>query len=148
MLKVRLKVHSQPFPTAGEEYCYGRNTGSPADQFSYTKLRFRVHLRDVLCNNPDPVNPNNCLSGFYLSNRYRTQYIDPINVDGCSNPIDLGAIRNQTQFGTIIEVEDVKSDSTCQANGTFCPAEKIVRTASCWRMTLQVVTDFTQDFGN
>lgn len=145
-LRVRLKVKSQPYPTAGEEYCYGRATGQASDQFPYTKLRFRVHLRDILCDTPDPMNPNNCLSGFYLGTRYRTQYIDPIDVNYCSPVIDLGSIRNATPYGTTIEVEDVKADSTCQANGTFCPAERIVRAASCWNMVLQVVTDFTQDF--
>ena len=48
-LKVRFKVHSQPYPTAGEEYCYGRAVGQASDPYTYTKLRFRVHLRDVMC---------------------------------------------------------------------------------------------------
>ncbi len=147
-LKVRLKVNSQPYPTAGEEYCYGRATGQSADAYNYTKLRFRVHLRDILCDTPDPENSNNCLSGFYLGNRYRTQYIDPVSVDSCSPVIDLGSMRNSTQYGTTIEVEDVKADSACQSIGTYCPAEKIVRAASCWSMTLQIVTDYTQNFKN
>jgi hypothetical protein len=145
-LKVRFKVHSQPYPTAGQEYCYGRNTGQGSDAYPYTKLRFMVHLRDVLCTTPDPQNSNNCLSGFYLGNRYRTQYIDPVNVDSCSPVIDFSAYRNQTPYGTVVEVEDVKADSTCQSNSTYCPAEKIVRAASCWRLTMQVATDYTQDF--
>lgn len=145
-LKVKFKVHSQPYPTAGEEYCYGRASGQASDAYNYTKLRFKVHLRDVLCNTPDPQNSNNCLSGFYLGNRYRTQFVDPISVDSCSPVIDFGSFRNQTQYGTVVEIEDVKADSTCQANNTFCPAEKIVRAASCWRMTMQVSTDFTQEF--
>ena len=147
-LKVRLKINSQPYPTAGEEYCFGRETGQSSDQYVYTKLRFRVHLRDIMCETPDPQNPNNCLSGFTLGNRYRTQYIDPVSVNSCSPVIDLGSMRNDTVYGTTIEVEDVKADSTCQANGTRCPAEQIVRAASCWSMNLQVVTDYTQDFKN
>jgi hypothetical protein len=148
-LKVRFKVHSQPYPTAGQEYCYGRNTGQGSDAYPYTKLRFMVHLRDVLCaqENVDPQNSNNCLNeGFYLGARYRTQYIDPVSVDSCSPVIDFSAYRNQTQYGTVVEVEDVKADSTCQSNDTYCPAEKIVREASCWRLTMQVATDYTQDF--
>lgn len=145
-LRVRLKVKSQPYPTAGEEYCYGRATGQPADEFPYTKLRFRVHLRDIMCDDVDPTNPNNCLSALYLGPRYRTQYIDPVSVNFCSPVVDLGSLRNTTQFGTTIEVEDVKADSSCQANDDYCPAEKIVRAASCWHMVLQVVTDYTQDF--
>lgn len=147
-LQVRFKVKTQPFPTAGEEYCFGRQTGAASDQFNYTKLRFRVHLRDILCDQPDPQNPNNCLSGFYLGDRYQSQFVDPIGVDSCSNILDLGSLRNATAYGTTVEVEDVKSDSTCQLNETFCPAEKIVRRASCWHMTMQVSTDFTQSFKN
>ncbi len=145
-LKVRLKINSQPYPTSGETYCYGRETGKASDPYQYTKLRFRIHLRDIKCDTPDSSDPNKCSSGFYLGNRYRTTYIDPVAVDSCSNVIDVGAIRNQTQYGTVVEVEDVKSDSTCQYNGSFCPAEKIVRAASCWHMTMQIVTDYTQDF--
>lgn len=145
-LRVRVKVKSQPHPTTSEEYCYGRETGRAFDQYVYTKLRFRLHLRDIKCDTVDPNDSSKCQSGFYLGPRYRSTFIDPIDVNQCSNIIDLGHMRNQSQFGTTIEIEDVKADSTCQANGTYCPAEKIVRTASCWNMTLQVVTDYTQDF--
>lgn len=145
-LKVRLKINSQPYPTAGQEYCYGRAVGQAGDAFNYTKLRFRIHLRDVMCDNIDPSNSYNCLSGFYLGSPYQYKYISPVDVSSCSEVIDVGAMRNQTQFGTAVIVEDVKSDSTCQANDTYCPAEKIVRAASCWHMTMQIVTDYTQDF--
>ncbi len=145
-LQVRLKVNSQPYPTTGETYCYGRNTNLASDPYPYTKLRFRVHLRDIKCDNPNSSNPNNCDSAFYLGNRYRTQYIEPVSVNSCSNIIDVGSMRNQTQWGTVVEVEDVKADSTCQANGSYCPAEKIVRTGSCWHMTMQISTDYTQSF--
>ena len=145
-LKVRFKVNSQPFPTAGEEYCYGRATGQASDSYPYQKLRFRVHLRDVQCSNPNAQDPTVCDSGQSLGPRYKTQYINPIDVNFCSEPIDLGALRNSTVFGTVIEIDDVKADSTCQTNGQFCPAEKIVRAASCWDITLQIVTDYTQDF--
>jgi len=147
-VKVRLKIHSQPHPTAGETYCYGRTTGAAGDPYTYTKLRMRVSLRDVLCQNPDPQNSNNCLSGFYLGNSYGYQYLSPVAVNSCSNVIDIGAIRNQTTYGTVVQVDDVKADSTCQSNNTQCPAEQIVRRASCWHMTMQIVTDYTQDFKN
>lgn len=145
-LRVRFKIESQPNPTRGEEYCYGRETGQAADAFQYTKLRFRVALRDVKCDVPSSTNTNECSSGFYLGSRYRTQYISPISVNSCSNIIDFGPYRNYSPYGTVVEIDDVKSDSTCQYNNTNCPAEKIVRAASCWRMTMQVVTDYTQDF--
>lgn len=144
-LKVRFKVNSQPIPTVGEVYCFGRETGGASDQYVYTKLRFRLTLRDVLCDTPDPGNPNNCLSGFYLGSPYQSQFSQPVSVDSCSQIYDLGALRNQTTYGTVVSVDDVKADSTCQANGTYCPAEKLVRTRSCWHMTMQISTDYTQD---
>lgn len=148
-LQIRFKVNSQPVPTSGETYCYGRKTGSASDPYRYTKLRFRVHLRDIKCDSPSSSNPNSCNSGFYLGNRYRTQYIDPpVNVGSYSPIIDIGSMRNQTQWGTVVEVEDVKSDSDCQYGYSEynCPSEKIVREASCWHMTMQVVTDYTKSF--
>ena len=141
-LRVRLQIKSQPIATAGEEYCYGRTTGQAADPFTYTKLRFKVHLRDVICNS---FSANNCVS-YSLGARYKTQYIDPVSVGSCSPIIELGQLRNTSQYGTVIEVEDVRADSTCQYNNTYCPAEKIVRTGACWHMKLQIVTDYTQDF--
>lgn len=145
-LKVRFKVNSQPFPTKGEEYCYGRLTGQTSDQKTYTKLRFRVSLRDLICNNINAQDPTKCDTSLELGEVYRQQFVEPISVNYCSNPIDIGAIRNATTFGTVIQIDDVKADSTCQVNGTYCPAEKIVRAASCWDITLQIVTDYTQDF--
>jgi hypothetical protein len=144
-LRVRFKILSQPFPTAGEEYCYGRAVGQASDPYNYTKLRFRVKLRDVVCNSVDPQDPTKCNS-YGLGSPYRYQYIEPTSVGSCSNIIEIGNLRNSTQWGTVIEVDDVKSDSTCQYNNTYCPAEKIVRAASCWHMKLQIVTDDTQDF--
>jgi hypothetical protein len=144
-LRIRFKVLSQPYPTAGEEYCYGRSTGQASDPYVYTKLRFRIKLRDVICNQVNSEDPSKCDS-YGLGTAYRYQYIEPIDVGTCSNVIELGNLRNSTQWGTVIEVDDVKSDSTCQANDTYCPAEKIVRAASCWHMKLQIVTDYTQNF--
>lgn len=146
-LKVRLKVHSQPNPTAGEEYCYGRAVGQGSDTYTYTKLRFQVHLRDIICDNDtEPSNPNTCQSGFRLGNPYRTQYVDPVSVDSCSPIMDFGAYRSGSSYGTVVEVNNVQADSDCQLNGDHCPADLIVRAASCWRMTLQLSTDYTQDF--
>jgi hypothetical protein len=143
-VRVRFKVHDQPIAPVGQEYCHGRKTGQAGDQYNYTKLKFRVHLRDVYCSQ---VNANNqCTGTLSLGSRYKTQYIGPVNVNSCSNIIDIGSLRNPSGFATVVEVEDVNADSTCQANSTYCPAEKKVRDASCWRMTMQIVTDYTQDF--
>ena len=147
-LQVKFRVNSQPSPTAGEEYCYGRATGQASDAFKYTKLRFRFSLRDIKCDTPHPTDPAKCSSQFYLGSRYQIQYTQPINVDSCSSVIDLSSKRNITQYGTVVEVDDVKSDSDCQYGySTYnCPSEKIVRAASCWNISMQVVTDFTKDF--
>ena len=145
-LQVRFKIHAQEEPSAGEALCFGRSIGMAADQFNYSKLRFYLSLRDVLCDQPNASNPTQCDSGFYLGPRYQTQILDPIAVDGCSNKIDLGHLRNSSLYGTTVEVHKVQSDSTCQANETHCPANDDVRSGSCWRMTMQVSTDYTQSF--
>jgi hypothetical protein len=44
-LRVRFKINDQPFPTAGEKLCWDRSTGQAADQYPYTKLKFRVTLK-------------------------------------------------------------------------------------------------------
>jgi len=145
-LKVRFKVNSQPIPPQGtsDEYCYGRQQGV-VDAFTYTKVKFTLLLRDVMCATPDPNNSNNCLSGFYLGNPYQSQISQPVSVDSCSQIFDISSLRNQTQFGTVVEVSDVRADSTCQYNDTYCPAEQAVRPQSCWHMTMQISTDYTQD---
>jgi hypothetical protein len=148
-VKVRFKINSQPTPPQAtgstDEFCYGRVYPGALDANLYTKLKFQVKLRDVLCDTPDPNNSNNCASGFYLGAPYQAQTSQPVNVDSCSQVFDIGARRNQTQFGTVVEVADVRSDQTCLANGSFCPAGQSVRPQSCWHMTMQISTDYTQD---
>jgi hypothetical protein len=145
-LRVRFKVKTQPNPGYQQEYCHGRTIYGPADQHNYTKLKARVSLRDIKCNTPDPTNTNACLSGFYLGSPYSSQIIDPIDVAECGPVIDFGHLRTQNPYGTVIAVDDVMSDSSCQANGSSCPSEEQVRSQVCWNMTMQVVTDSTQDF--
>lgn len=147
-LKLKFKVNNQPTPVTGEEYCYGRQTGQPADAYRYTKLKFKVSQRDIICNNSDPSDPANCSSGFYLGGRYQTRTIGPISVNSCSSVIDLSNSRNNTIHGTVVEVYDVRSDSDCQFGYSEynCPSEKIVRKGSCWNVDVQVVTDQSQDF--
>lgn len=142
-LRVRFMVKPQPQPPSGQTYCYGRNTGVQIPH--YGKLKFEIHLRDIRCSNGSTTS---CPSGQYvLGPRYGGPiYVGPVNINECSNVIDLGHLRNQSNFGTTVEVAAVKSDQTCNANGTFCDAEKNVRSIDCWQMTMQVVTDSTQDF--
>lgn len=141
-LRVRLIAKPQPIPPSNETYCYGRNTGS--QMISYTKLKFDLYLRDVKCSDGSTTT---CSSGQYvLGPRYGMQTIGPINVNECSQVIDLGNLRNQSNFGTAVEIAAVKSDQYCQTNGSFCEAEKNIRSIDCWQMTMQVVTDSTQDF--
>ena len=142
-LRVRFVARPQPIPPSNQTYCYGRNTGVQIDP--YGKLKFEIHLRDVLCSTGSTTS---CPSNSYvLGPRYNGPImVGPINVNECSPVIDLGHLRNQSNFGTTIEVAAVKSDQTCEVNGEFCPAEKNVRSKDCWHMTMQVVTDSTQDF--
>lgn len=142
-LRVRFMVKPQPQPPSNQTYCYGRNTGVQIQH--YGKLKFEVHLRDVLCSTGSTTScPGN---SYVLGPRYGGPiYVGPVNTNECSPVIDLGHLRNQSNFGTTIEVAAVKSDQYCQINGTFCEAEKNVRSIDCWQMSLQVVTDSTQDF--
>lgn len=151
-LKVKFQINPQPRPTTGEDYCFGRKTGGAADAYDYTKLRLSLALRDIKCDQPHPTDPGKCNSQFYLGERYGSfQYrpLQPININTCSSVIDLGSKRNNTAYGTIVEIYDVKSDNACQAQDGYsdynCPSEKIVRENSCWSVTMQVETDFTKD---
>lgn len=142
-LRVRFQVKAQPQPPSNQTYCYGRNTGVQIQH--YGKLKFEIHLRDVLCSTGSTTS---CPSNSYvLGPRYGGPiFVGPVNVNECSPVIDLGHLRNQSNFGTTVEVAAVKSDQYCQINGSFCEAEKNVRSIDCWQMTMQVVTDSTQDF--
>jgi hypothetical protein len=142
-LRVRFIAKPQPIPPTNQTYCYGRTTGS--QMATYGKLKFEIYLRDVKCSTGSTTS---CASNQYiLGPRYGGPItVGPINVNECSPVIDLGHLRNQNNFGTTIEVAAVKSDQYCKTNGSFCEAEKNVRTIDCWNMSLQIVTDSTQDF--
>ncbi len=145
-LRVRFKLNAQPSPTKGMEYCYGRQTGMSPDTYKYDKIKLTVYLRDVVCSNVSPSNPSVCNGTLSLGNRYNPQYLGPF--DECSDIIELDAIRNPSPFGTVIEVADVQSDSKCQFSPnstTYCPTY-IVHAGMCWHLTMQIVTDYTQDF--
>lgn len=143
--KFIFKIKSQPTAPRGEEFCAGRATGQAGDAHNYTKLKFTMYLRDILCASPDPVDTSKCLVDFTLGSRYGMKTVGPINVNGCSPIIDMGSKRNTTQFGTTVEITNVRSDSTCQYNGQKCPSDEIVRAASCWEMSMQFENDYTQD---
>jgi hypothetical protein len=143
-LKVRFKVLPQPIAPAPinvngnlvyTEYCHGRQTGMAGDPFNYTKVRLKVALRDVLLNG----------STYSLGAPYQHRIIDPISANYCSPVIDFSTVRNASAVATVVEVSEVKSDSTCQNNGTLCPAEAMVRRASCWSVKMQLATDQTQN---
>lgn len=142
-LRIRFMVKPQPIAPSNQTYCYGRNSG--VAMAPYNKLKFDIYLRDINCSTGSSVS---CASGDYtLGPRYGGPItVGPIDVNSCSGIIDLGHLRNQSNFGTAIEVAAVKSDQYCEANNEFCPSEKNVRSIDCWQMTLQVVTDSTQDF--
>lgn len=138
-LNVRFKLQSQPNPPSGQEYCYGRRTGSTADANKYTKVKFKVSLRDVNCTGGDA---NNCT----LGGRYQTKTVGPIAVGACSPILQLGALRNVSAQGTVLEVHEVRTDQTCAFSDSDCEADDFLRTSSCWEATMQFSTDYTQKF--
>lgn len=145
-LRVRFKVKPQPIANAGQEYCHGRSTGQSGDRYQYTKLKFSVHLRDVICSS---FNSNGQCQSAYLGGRYASRIVDAADVNSCTPIMDLGHLRNTGNniIATSIEVDDVRSNSTCLLNGsTNCNFADKVRDASCWNVRMQVATDFTQEF--
>lgn len=150
-LKVRFKALAQPYVPSGSTYCQGRATGQAGDAYKYTKLKFTVFLRDIICTN---YSNGSCTSS-YLGSRYRSKTIGPVDVDSYSEVYDYSNIRNTGNNieGTAVEVAYVRADSTCQysqnrnpPSNYGCDAEIKVRNASCWNMVMQVSTDYTQDF--
>jgi hypothetical protein len=142
-LRVRLKVKSQSIPPTNQTGCYGRNTGVGFTPY-YQSLKFDLFLRDVIC----PGGGTNCSPNQYiLGSRYRAQYgVGPVAIDSYSQIIDVGNFANQGVVATTVEISNVRSDQYCASNGSFCPAEKNVRTQDCWNMELEVQTSYTQSF--
>jgi hypothetical protein len=143
LLRVKIKVKSQPSPPVNQTYCYGRNTGSSYFPY-YTKLKFDVSLVDITC----PGGGSSCdPSQYSLGTPYRTQYgLGPINTDSFSEVIDIGQYANQGVVATAIQITNVRSGQYCEAtNGVdFCPAERQVRTLDCFNMDVHVQTSFTE----
>lgn len=143
-VNVRVKLHAQPNPTSGKEYCYGRVTGQAADANKYTKVKFKISLRDIVCQPGESLANNDC----ELGPRYMTKTVGPVSVDSCSSVLQLGHLRNTTDHGTTVEIWDVRTDQTCAYNDQDCPVDDLLRSSSCWEATLQVATDYTQNFKN
>ena len=141
ILRVRLKVKPQVIPPVNETYCYGRNTGAGFTPY-YSSLKFDLSLRDITC----PGGGTSCApSQYILGSAYRRNLgIGPVSVDGYSEIIDVGALANQGVVATTVEITNVRSDQFCASNGSFCPAERMVRTQDCFNMELQVQTSYTQ----
>ena len=156
ILKLRFKINSEPSVTGNTQTCWKRSLNQVQDQYRYTKLRFDVSLRDVICNNPNIINPtlDSCQGSLVLGAKYNTQSIGPVDVNGCSPIIDFGATRNLNQLSTVVEVHNIRSDSGCRyftEGGQpyyqhYCPAEKPVKEGSCYHMTMQLVTNQTKAF--
>ena len=116
--------------------CDGRVTGMTADPYPYTKLKVRLALRDVIKTGD---------SYSLAPNSYQDIVTVPVSVNSCSPVYDFSSKRNTSAYGTVVEIRDVMSDNECQANGLQCPAEKLVRKQSCWKVVLEVATDLTKD---
>lgn len=137
-LKVRFKVNAQPKATPGTVYCYNRKTGQQDDTYRYGNLKFSISLRDVF---------QNVDGSYYLGSAYQERVLStPISVGNCSSVIDFSSVRNRSAIATVVQVNNVKSDSTCQSNGSYCPADYPLPQKTCWDMIMEVATDTTQDF--
>ena len=146
-LKVRFKVHSGYYPDKGDVFCYGRTTGSTSSSDNpYEKLAFRIRLADILCDRPSSTDSSVCLSGFRLGSFYGQKYIDPVSVNECSPIIDLTYTKRPSDYGTVVAIDQVRSDQYCNKVGHHCPANYTVFTKDCWNMTLQIQTDQTVPF--
>lgn len=143
--KVRFNVKPQPRPPKGDVYCAGRLTGQAGDAYVYTKLRFTYYIRNVICNRYS--SEGNCIQAS-LGPRYGSSQVGPIDVNNCSPVQDLASKlqAGPNIKGFAIEVDYVRADSTCQSNGTNCPAEAKVRDASCWNIKMEIANDTTEDF--
>ncbi|MCO4754321.1 MAG: hypothetical protein KC478_07550 [Bacteriovoracaceae bacterium] len=146
-LRFRIKLHDQPEPGGSPqtEYCYNRTYPAADDTYTYKKIKLKVSLRDVSC--PNGQLDKSCV----LGERYATQTIGPVSVDQCSPIIDFGQMRNFSNFGTVVEMWDVRSDNACQYTGSEhdCGSDDTrieLRQQSCWSATMQISTDYTQDF--
>lgn len=142
--KVKVTVLDQPTigSTQTGTYCYGRINGAQPP-FWYTKVRFSVGIRDILCTSADPTN---CTS-FSIGSRYSNYASNVINV-GSSQVFDFSNVRNRSAnvVGHAVDVWDVKSDSaTCWSPSSSCNPNLNVNSRSCWSVDLAVATDNTTD---
>lgn len=147
-LQVRVKIQAQPRPPKGEEYCYGRKFPQSEYAHYYTKVKFNLSLRDISCR---PGSGSASQPECTLGERYATRTVGPIAVDSCSNIYDLIPLRNHTDYGTTIEIWDVRTDNACQATGSSydCGTDETnapLKSGSCWAGTVQVSTEFTKAF--
>lgn len=139
-LKFRVKVLPQPNTS---ESCFYRNSGTQSIP-EYTKLKYELSLHTL--NQYGDINPD----------PFHTFYDQYVNVNTCSPvyemaqpgmPLGEHTFTNPATTGPIYAaIKTVRSDYECTINGLDCPAEKIIRSASCWKMVLQVVNDETDDF--
>ena len=143
LLRVRLKIKPQEIPPTNQTHCFGRTTGAGFAPY-YSKLKFDLSLRDITCSGGGTT----CsASDYILGAPYRRSLgLGPIDTNSFSEVIDIGANANLNVVATAVEISNVRSDQFCAANGSFCPAEKSIRTKDCFSMELQVQTSFTQTF--
>ncbi|MCB9091759.1 MAG: hypothetical protein H6621_03480 [Halobacteriovoraceae bacterium] len=143
---IRLKVNEQFFPAKGKHHCYLRNINAGRSNYSYQKLRFGINARIVVKNLDGSITP-------YGIQHY-IQTTDPIEVGKCSPIIKIPALPgppglDPSRYATVIELRDVRSDQWCQEGvdgETWCPAERQLREADCWDVTLEISTSNTHFF--
>lgn len=140
-LDVRFKLKDQPRNISGE-HCYGRIQGQAADEFPYTKVKFKMSLRDVSCNSSG--------SSCSLGSRYQTKDVGPINVGAYSQVYQMGHLRHPNADGVVVEVHSVETNNQCQSypydQGSNCAPDQYLRAASCWEAVMEFATDYTEGF--
>lgn len=141
LLRARITVKPQQIAPVNDTYCFGRSTGVAFFPL-YTQLKFDVSLVDITC----PGGGTSCdPSSYIVGNPYRTQFgVGPVNSESSTEIIDLGQFANQGVVATALQISNVRSDQFCASNGSFCPAERMVRTQDCFNMEVQVQTSFTE----
>lgn len=131
--KLRLTVLEQPKPAKpnsgasddDKKRCWDRVQGQAGDEKSYTKLSFDVYLVNII---------KDSNGNFTLGPRYRGKHFSNIGVNQSTGIIDYSNLRQNSTYGTAVEIANVTTD-----NGEY------VRTASCWQMRFEFANDYTQD---
>lgn len=135
-LRVRFKIRPQPVPTAGQTWCYNRQTAQNQDTWGYTELYFSVSAVGL-----------NADGSLKTSDGYPiledTQQV-AAGVFTCSSALDFSSASKRHPNGIVLAISEVQSDQACWYNNT-CTGYKTLRRASCWQVDIEASVDGTKD---